>query len=147
VQIIHRGKYKLPSDHEKKLLKRRQAIEPMIGHTKADHQLDRCWLSGAVGGALHALSCPTGYNIRWLMRAISRLVQGGHFCALSAVLPWWLSMLLALLSVRWRRGRVVGSRTCPRADRRRCSWQRLDKFRRADLYALGRGASWQGPNI
>ena len=54
----------------KKLLKRRQAIEPLIGHTKADHRMDRCWLQGAVGDALHALSCAAGYNIRWLMRAI-----------------------------------------------------------------------------
>lgn len=73
VQIIHRGKYKSLSDHERRLLKRRQAIEPLIGHTKADHRMDRCWLQGAVGDALHALSCAAGYNIRWLMRAIVRL--------------------------------------------------------------------------
>jgi hypothetical protein len=30
----------------------------------------RCWLKGAVGDALHAISCAAGYNIRWLMRAI-----------------------------------------------------------------------------
>jgi IS5 family transposase len=57
VQIIHRGKYKSLTDHEKRLLKRRQAIEPLIGHTKADHRVDRCWLHGAMGDALHALSC------------------------------------------------------------------------------------------
>ena len=32
--------------------------------------MDRCWLKGALGDALHALSCAAGYNIRWLMRAI-----------------------------------------------------------------------------
>ena len=42
VHIIHRGKYKLLTDHEKRLLRRRQAIEPLIGHTKADHRMDRC---------------------------------------------------------------------------------------------------------
>ena len=72
VQIIHRGKYKSLSDHEKKLLKRRQAIEPLIGHAKADHRMDRCWLQGAVGDALHALSCAAGYNIRWLLRMIAK---------------------------------------------------------------------------
>jgi IS5 family transposase len=55
---------------QKRWLKRRQAIEPMIGHTKSDHRMDRCWLKGAVGDALHAISCAAGYNIRWLMRAI-----------------------------------------------------------------------------
>ena len=55
VQIVHRGNYTVPSDHDKRLVKRRQAIEPLIGHTKADHRMDRCWLQGAVGDALHAL--------------------------------------------------------------------------------------------
>jgi len=72
VQIIHRGKYKSLSAHEKRLLKRRQAIEPAIGHTKADHRMDRCWMKGALGDALHALCCAAGYNIRWLLRAIAR---------------------------------------------------------------------------
>ena len=55
---------------QRRWLKRRQAIEPMIGHTKSDHRMDRCWLKGAIGDALHAISCAAGYNIRWLMRAI-----------------------------------------------------------------------------
>jgi IS5 family transposase len=84
VQIIHRGKYKSLTDHEKRLLKRRQAIEPLIGHTKTDHRMDRCWLQGAMGDALHALSCAADYNIRWLLRAIVRLGLSGLFCALSA---------------------------------------------------------------
>jgi IS5 family transposase len=96
VQIIHRGKYKSLGDHEKRLLKRRQAIEPLIGHTKTDHRMDRCWLQGAVGDALHALSCAAGYNIRWLMRAIARLGLRGVFCALSAALAYAVGMLQAL---------------------------------------------------
>jgi hypothetical protein len=44
-----------------------------IAHTKSDNRMDRCWLPGALGDALHALSCAAGYNIRWLMRAIIRL--------------------------------------------------------------------------
>jgi transposase, IS5 family len=71
VQIIHRGKYKLLTNLQRKWLKRRQAIEPLIGHTKADHGMQRCWLRGALGDALHALSCAAGYNIRWLLRAIA----------------------------------------------------------------------------
>ena len=56
---------------QRKWLKRRQAIEPLIGHTKAAHGMQRCWLKGALGDALHALSCAAGYNIRWLLRAIA----------------------------------------------------------------------------
>jgi len=96
VQIIHRGKYQSLTDHEKRLLKRRQAIEPLIGHTKSDHRMDRCWLQGAAGDALHALSCAAGYNIRWLLRAIVRLGLRGLFYALSAVVAC-LACLLQIL--------------------------------------------------
>jgi transposase, IS5 family len=71
VQIIHRGKYKSLTTLQRKWLKRRQAIEPLIGHTKSDHGMQRCWLRGELGDALHALSCAAGYNIRWLLRAIA----------------------------------------------------------------------------
>jgi IS5 family transposase len=73
VEIIHRGKYKSLTSQQRRWLKRRQAIEPAIGHAKSDNRMDRCWLQGAIGDALHALSCAAGYNIRWLMRAIVRL--------------------------------------------------------------------------
>ena len=56
VQMIHRGKYKSLSERERRLLKRRQAVEPLIGHTMADHRMDRCWLQGAACSALHVLS-------------------------------------------------------------------------------------------
>jgi IS5 family transposase len=83
VQIIHRGKYKTLTGPQRRWLKRRQAIEPMIGHTKSDNRMDRCWLPGAIGDALHALSCAAGYNIRWLMRAIARLAAKRSSLALS----------------------------------------------------------------
>ena len=68
-QIIHRGKFK-PLDAQQ-WLKRRQAIEPAVGHTKSDNRMDRCLLSGSSGGALHAVLCAARFNIRWLLRAIA----------------------------------------------------------------------------
>ena len=62
VEIIHRGRYKTMGKHERRLLKRRQAVEPAIGHLKADCRMNRCWLKGSMGDALHALSCAVGYN-------------------------------------------------------------------------------------
>ncbi len=73
VEIIHRGKYKSLTKTQRKWLKRRQAIEPAIGHLKSDNRLDRCWLKGQLGDALHTVLCAAGYNIRWLMRAMLRL--------------------------------------------------------------------------
>ena len=70
ISIKHRGKFKTLTDEEKKLLKRRQAIEPIIGHLKADHRMNRCHLKGPDGDAVHAVLCAAGYNIRWLLRMI-----------------------------------------------------------------------------
>ncbi len=73
VEIIHRGKYKSLTKQQRKWLKRRQAVEPAIGHLKSDNRLDRCWLKGQLGDALHTVLCAAGYNILWLMRAMVRL--------------------------------------------------------------------------
>jgi transposase, IS5 family len=51
----------------KKLLKRRQVVEPMIGHMKADGLLDRNWLKGALGDAMHAVLCGAGHNLRMIL--------------------------------------------------------------------------------
>ena len=72
-EIIHRGKIKSLSRQQKTWLRRRQAVEPAIGHLKSDHRMDRCWLQGAVGDALHTISCAAGFNLRWLLRAIPDL--------------------------------------------------------------------------
>ena len=86
VQIIHRGKFKSLTAQQRRWLKRRQAVEPAIGHLKHDNAMDRCWLHGATGDALHAVLCAAGYNIRWLLRAIVRLGLKGLFAPLSALL-------------------------------------------------------------
>ena len=72
VSIKHRGKYKGLTVKERRLLRRRQAIEPIIGHLKSDHRMNRCHLKGAQGDALHAVLCAAGYNIRWLLRMIRK---------------------------------------------------------------------------
>ncbi len=56
-EIIHKGKFKSLSKQQKGWLKRRTAVEPTIGHLKSDHRMDRCWLQGALGDALHSISC------------------------------------------------------------------------------------------
>lgn len=70
VRIIHRGKKQRITADEHKQLRRRQAIEPIIGHLKQDHRMDRCHLKGAEGDAIHAVLCAAGYNIQWLLRMI-----------------------------------------------------------------------------
>lgn len=72
LNITHRGKAKGLTPAGIKLVKRRNAIEPVIGHLKANHRMDRCHLRGEIGDRLHAVLCAAGYNIRWLLRAIAR---------------------------------------------------------------------------
>ena len=91
VEIIHRGKYKSLTKQQRRWLKRRQAVEPAIGHLKSDHRMDRCWLKGQLGDALHAVLCAAGYNLRWLMRAMVRLGLAVVF--LRAMLCWLMVAL------------------------------------------------------
>jgi IS5 family transposase len=88
VQVIHRGKTKTLTPQQRRWLRRRQAIEPAIGHTKTDHRMDRCWLKGAAGDALHAVLCAAGFNIRWLLRAIAKMGLVALFFALTAAAMW-----------------------------------------------------------
>jgi transposase, IS5 family len=75
----------------KKLLKRRQVVEPMIGHMKADGLLAKNWLKGAVGDALHALLCGAGHNLRMILRHLRvlclALVAWITFAAIAATTP------------------------------------------------------------
>jgi IS5 family transposase len=89
LEIIHKGKYKSLSKTQRKHLRRRSAIEPAIGHLKADHRMARCYLKGALGDAHHALSCAIGYNIAWLLRAIARLGLGYLIAALVFAAKLW----------------------------------------------------------
>ena len=69
--LFRSGKFKSLSPQQKGWLRRRQAVEPAIGNLKSDHRMDRCWLQGALGDALHSISCAAGYNLRWLLRVIA----------------------------------------------------------------------------
>ena len=58
-------------------MRRRSAIEPVIGHLKNEHRMDRNYLAGRHGDANNAILAAVGYNFRRLIR--------------------WLTLLLALV--------------------------------------------------
>jgi len=68
--IVHiaGGKSKVPRSL-RKWLRRRCAIEPIIGHLKSDNRMDRNYLKGAIGDTINALLCGCGANIRKLIAA------------------------------------------------------------------------------
>jgi transposase, IS5 family len=63
----------------KREMRRRSAIEPVIGHLKNEHRMDRNYLAGRNGDANNAILAAVGYNFRRLIR--------------------WLTLLLAILMV------------------------------------------------
>nr|EUJ13140.1 transposase [Ralstonia solanacearum P673] len=86
VQIYHPGLRCGITRGLRAMIRRRSAIEPAIGHMKADGKLDRNWLKGASGDAMHAVQCGAGHNLRMILRKLRLL------CAL----------ILAELSARMR---------------------------------------------
>jgi IS5 family transposase len=45
-------------------MRRRSAIEPLIGHAKSDHRMGRNYLAGQAGDAIDAVLAAAGYNFR-----------------------------------------------------------------------------------
>jgi IS5 family transposase len=71
VQIFRSGQKRgVNTKTLKRELKRRSAIEAVIGHMKTDGRMDRCRLKGALGDALNAVLVAAGHNIRLLLRAM-----------------------------------------------------------------------------
>jgi len=54
-------------------LRRRNAVEPLIGHMKSDGHLDRNFLLGRDGDAINALLAAAGHNLRLLRRWLAQL--------------------------------------------------------------------------
>lgn len=52
----------------KKELKRRSVIEPIIGHVKHEHRLNRNYLRGVLGDKLNPLFAAAGYNFRLILK-------------------------------------------------------------------------------
>ena len=66
----------------KREVRRRNAIEPIIGHTKSDGLLERNHLAGATGDAINAILVAAGHNLRLLVAWLTALLR--------ALLAAWL---------------------------------------------------------
>ncbi|MEY9676873.1 IS5 family transposase [Bradyrhizobium elkanii] len=56
-------------------MKRRAAVEPVIGHVKAEHRMDRNYLKGRVGDRINAVLAAAGYNFGLLLRWLAELLR------------------------------------------------------------------------
>ena len=73
----------------KREMRRRSAVEPVIGHLKAEHRMDRNYLWYRQGDAINAVLAAAGYNfsllLRWLSRLLFRFMT--RLCAAPALIP------------------------------------------------------------
>jgi len=58
----------------KREMRRRSAVEPVIGHLKAEHRMQRNYLAHRSGDAINAVLAAAGYNFRLLIRWLRLLL-------------------------------------------------------------------------
>ena len=85
VKVWRSGQRRGVTRRLKQDIRRRSAIEPMIGHMKNEGLLRRNWLRGSLGDALHAVLCGAGHNLRMILRKL-RLLRA-RILALLETLP------------------------------------------------------------
>jgi IS5 family transposase len=59
----------------KREMRRRSAVEPVIGHIKAEHRMGRNTLAGQDGDAVNAILAAAGYNFALLLRWFRELLS------------------------------------------------------------------------
>ena len=69
-------------------MKRRAAVEPSIGHLKAEHRLERNRLKGVAGDALNAILSAAAMNFHKLLGAFWRNLLRSLLCIWS-----WIPVL------------------------------------------------------
>jgi IS5 family transposase len=69
-EIYISGQKRGVTNRIKKMLKRRSAIEPVIGHLKRGHCLSRNYLKGKVGDQINAIMAGVGFNLSQLWNFI-----------------------------------------------------------------------------
>jgi len=58
----------------KRELRRRSAIEPIIGHVKSEHRMDRNYLKGRQGDRINAVLAAAGFNFKQIAAWLSTIV-------------------------------------------------------------------------
>jgi transposase, IS5 family len=83
MKVYLSGQKRGVTDAIKRDLRRRSAVEPVIGHAKSDHRMDRNFLKGAHGDAANAILAAAGYNFRRILAWLAAL---------------WRALIMAMLA-------------------------------------------------
>lgn len=74
LRVFTSGQKRRMTPKIKRELRRRSAVEPVIGHLKSDHRMDRNYLWHRQGDATNAVLAGVGYNFRRLIRWLRLLL-------------------------------------------------------------------------
>jgi transposase, IS5 family len=83
MKVYISGQKRGVTDAIKRDLRRRSAAEPVIGHAKSDHRMDRNFLKGSHGDAANAVLAAAGYNFRRLLAWLALLWRAFIMAALA----------------------------------------------------------------
>jgi len=72
----------------KRELRRRSAIEPVIGHCKSDGHMGRNFLKGRLGDQINAVMSAVGYNMRLILKWLRKLLRKIIDALWAAVTPF-----------------------------------------------------------
>ena len=92
VQVVNRFRKRKPRG-VLRWWKRRSAIEPVIGHIKSDHYMERNMLGGELGDKLNAMLSAVGFNLVKLMKGLKK--------------KWLKSLFLCLREVSDGMSRII----------------------------------------
>lgn len=98
-RIFISGQRKDISKTFKKQLKRRQAIEPIIGHMKNDGKLGVSRLKGVVGDKINAVLTACGHNLRMIARYLRKLLKNSYFLSFLTRIIGFYWEIMTILSV------------------------------------------------
>lgn len=90
--IISRQKRFMKTRAMRQAMKRRNAIEPVIGHLKSNTRLGRNFLKGSLGDKLNAMLSGIGHNFRIILRKLKLLW-------LKILFTFWMSSQLNLVKL------------------------------------------------
>jgi IS5 family transposase len=74
LRVFTAGQKRRLTPQIKREMKRRSAVEPVIGHLKEDHRMGRNYLAHRAGDAANAVLAAAGYNFRRLIRWLRLLL-------------------------------------------------------------------------
>jgi transposase, IS5 family len=112
-KVYTAGQKRRMTGHIRRQLRRRSAVEPVIGHLKDDHRMDRNYLAHRLGDANNAVLAAVGYNFRRLLALVKAFAARRplHLGPVGPADLSYQSWLIGLLHVRLRMMKIWNSRS------------------------------------